>query len=129
VEPTGRFKYTIVTHHYADGSATCEGIDLAPETIDAIAPDAMLKTRIDDETGFPIHTTRARRALPSDVERHVRERDPHCRVRDEICHLLVVVLPALGQILASGALVRDRARFRSHRGRAAEPRRDRDPVP
>jgi hypothetical protein len=80
VEPTGRFKFTIVTHRYADGSATCDGLDLAPATVDAITPDALVKARIDDANGFPIDTTRAKTALPADVERFVIERDPHCRV-------------------------------------------------
>jgi hypothetical protein len=80
VEPTGKFKFTIVTHRREDGTADCDGLDLAPETVDAITPDAMLKTRVDDPNGFPIDTTRAKPALPKDVERFVIERDPHCRV-------------------------------------------------
>jgi hypothetical protein len=80
VDPTGRFKFTIVTHRYADGSGTCDGLDLAPETLDAITPDALAKTRVDDTNGFSIDTTRATKALPKDVERFIIERDPHCRV-------------------------------------------------
>jgi len=80
VEPTGKFKYTIVTHVRDDGTADCDGLEISPETVDAIAPNAMRKQRTDDRHGLERTTTRARRALPADVERHVRERDPHCRV-------------------------------------------------
>jgi hypothetical protein len=80
VEPTGRFRFTIVTHRRVDGSADCDGVALAPATLEAIAPSAVLKSRIDDAHGVEIETTRARKALPADVERHLGERDPHCRV-------------------------------------------------
>jgi hypothetical protein len=80
VEPTGAFKYVIVTHVRDDGTADCDGLEIAPETVDAITPTAMRKTRREDRHGLERSTTRARRALPADVERHVRERDPHCRV-------------------------------------------------
>ena len=54
VEPTGRFKFTIVTHRYARRhQPTATASDLAPETLDAITPDAMLKTRVDDATRLP----------------------------------------------------------------------------
>jgi hypothetical protein len=80
VEPTGAFKHTIVTHVRDDGSVDCDGLEVAPETVVAIAPNAMRKTRREDRHGIERSATRARRALPADVERHVRERDPHCRV-------------------------------------------------
>ena len=80
VEPTGRFKYTIVVHHRADDSLDCDGFDLASETIDAIAPDANRRERSDDEGGQPVRTTRSRPALSRDLERHLVERDPHCRI-------------------------------------------------
>jgi hypothetical protein len=80
VEPTGKFKHTIVTHVRDDGTADCDGLEVSPETVAAIAPGAMRKTRHEDRHGVERTTTRARRALPADVERHVRERDPHCRV-------------------------------------------------
>ncbi len=80
VEPTGAFKYVIVTHVRDDGTADCDGLEVAPETIDAIAPAAMRKTRHEDRQGIERTTTRARKPLPADVERHVRERDAHCRV-------------------------------------------------
>src|SRR5574341_988032 len=80
VEPTGAFKHTIITHVRDDGSADCDGLEVAPETVDAIAPGAMRKTRREDRHGTERTTTRVRKSLPADVERHVRERDPHCRV-------------------------------------------------
>jgi len=80
IEPTGKFKFTIVTHVREDGTADCDGMEITPETVHAIAADAMHKTRREDRHGVERTTTRARRALPADVERHVRERDPHCRV-------------------------------------------------
>ena len=64
VEPTGRFKFTIVTHRHEDGTADCDGFDLAPETLDAITPDAMVKARVDDTNGFPTDTTRAKPRSP-----------------------------------------------------------------
>ena len=80
VEPTGRFRYTIVTHVHDDGTADCDGIEVAPETLEALAPAAVVKTRTETRHGIERRTTRARRALPADVARHLRERDQHCRV-------------------------------------------------
>jgi len=80
VEPTGAFRHTIVTHVRDDGSADCDGLEVSPETVTAAAPGAKVKTRREDRHGLERTTTRARKALPADVERHVRERDPHCRV-------------------------------------------------
>ena len=80
VERTGRFKFTIVNHVRADGSADCEGLDVPLETIDAIRPNAKVKTRHEDARGVETHSTPARADLPAAIERHVRERDPHCRV-------------------------------------------------
>src|SRR5574341_20549 len=45
IEPTGRFKHTVVTHVRDDGSADCDGMEVAPATVEAIAPAAMRKTR------------------------------------------------------------------------------------
>jgi hypothetical protein len=80
VEPTGRFHYTIVTHIRDDGSADADGMDVAPATAESVAPTARHKTRHETPRGVERRTTRARKALPADVERHIRERDPHCRV-------------------------------------------------
>ena len=80
VERTGRFKFTIVTHVRADGSADCDGLDVPPETIDAIRPNAKVKTRHEDAHGVETHSTPARADLPAAIERHVAQRDPHCRV-------------------------------------------------
>jgi hypothetical protein len=80
VEPTGAFRHTIVTHVRDDGTADCDGLEVAPETVAAVRPGTKVKTRREDRHGVERATTRARKALPADVERHVRERDPHCRV-------------------------------------------------
>jgi len=80
VETTGRFRFTIVTHRRADGSADCEGLEVAPATLDAIAADALVKERVEDTHGVEVRTSRARAALPAWLERHLVERDPHCRV-------------------------------------------------
>jgi hypothetical protein len=80
VEPTGRFKYTIVVHHRAEDSFECEGLALASESVDAVAPDASFKDRLDDDHGQQIRSSRARTALPRALERHLAERDLHCRV-------------------------------------------------
>ena len=80
VEPTGRFVPTIVTHVRDDGTADCEGMELAPETVEAMQPAAKHKTRREDAHGIERDTSRARRPLPAWMERHVRDRDPHCRV-------------------------------------------------
>jgi hypothetical protein len=63
-----------------DGSADCDGLEIAPATVDTIRPHARTKTRLEDVSGVERETTRARTQLPAAVERHVRERDPHCRV-------------------------------------------------
>jgi hypothetical protein len=80
VEPTGAFKHTIVTHVRDDGSADCDGMEVAPARVNAMRPGANVKTRREDEHGIERDTTRARRPLPAWVERHVKDRDPHCRV-------------------------------------------------
>jgi hypothetical protein len=80
VEPTGRFKYVIITHRRADGTADCDGVEVAPATLDAITPSALVKDRTEDANGIEVSTSRARQALPAGIERHVVERDPHCRV-------------------------------------------------
>jgi hypothetical protein len=80
VEPTGRFQHTIVTHVRDDGTADCDGLEITPDTVDAARPSAKRKTRREDRHGVEHTTSRARRSLPADVERHVRDRDQHCRV-------------------------------------------------
>jgi hypothetical protein len=80
VEPTGRFRPTIVTHVRDDESVDCDGLEIAPDTVEAIAPGAKVKTRREDRHGVERSTTPARKPLPARVERHVRDRDPHCRV-------------------------------------------------
>jgi hypothetical protein len=80
VEPTGKFRHTIVTHVRDDGSADCDGLELAPATVAALAPAATAKTRREDHHGLERITTRARQALPADVARRLRERDGRCRV-------------------------------------------------
>jgi hypothetical protein len=80
VEPTGAFKYQIVVHHRADGSADCDGLAVAPVTLDTLTADATLKDASNDDCNRPTRMSRARRALPRDVERYLIERDPHCRV-------------------------------------------------
>jgi hypothetical protein len=80
VEATGAFKHTIVTHVRDDASVDCDGLEIAPATVAALAPNAKTKTRREDRHGVERDTTRARTALPADLERHVRDRDPHCRV-------------------------------------------------
>jgi hypothetical protein len=79
-ELTGKYKEQIVIHRRADGSADCEGMQLAVEIVDAITPNAKVKDRVDDAHGQPLHSTNTRRALPRKLEQHVIERDPHCRV-------------------------------------------------
>jgi hypothetical protein len=80
VEPTGRFHHTIITHIRDDGSADADGMDVAPATAESMAPTARHKTRHETPQGVERRTTRARKALPADVERHIRERDHSCRV-------------------------------------------------
>jgi hypothetical protein len=80
VEPTGRCQHVIVTHVRGDGSVDCEGLEITPATVDALSAQAKRKIRRDDRDGVERETTRARKALPAHIERHVRERDPHCRV-------------------------------------------------
>jgi len=80
VEPTGKFRHTIVTHVRADGSADCDGLEIASPTVAAARPGARVKTRHEDAHGIETATTPARNALPAVIERHVRDRDPHCRV-------------------------------------------------
>jgi hypothetical protein len=80
IEPTGKFKHTIVTHVRVDRSADCDGMEIAPATVDAVRPGAKVKTRREDRHGIECDTTRARKPLPAWMERHVRDRDSHCRV-------------------------------------------------
>ena len=80
VERTGKFKFTIINHVRADGTADCEGMEVPAETIDALRPNARVKTRHEDAHGVETDSTPARNALPAAIERHVREHDPHCRV-------------------------------------------------
>ncbi|MEX2254194.1 MAG: HNH endonuclease signature motif containing protein [Acidimicrobiia bacterium] len=79
-ELTGKYKEQIVIHRRADGSADCEGMQLAVEIVDAVTPNAKVKDRVDDAHGQPLHSTNTRSALPRKLEQHVIERDPHCRV-------------------------------------------------
>jgi hypothetical protein len=45
-----------------------------------VRPDAAVKARREDPHGRERATSRARRPLPAHIERHVRDRDRHCRV-------------------------------------------------
>jgi len=76
----GSSPFTIVVHRREDGSADCDGLDLAAETVDALSLDARIKDQLDDSAGRPVERGRVRRRLPRRVEQHVIERDPHCRV-------------------------------------------------
>jgi hypothetical protein len=80
VESTGKFRFTIVAHRRVDGSADCDGLEVAPATLDALAPNARVKERVEDAHGVEVATSRARAALPAWIERHLVDRDPHCRV-------------------------------------------------
>ncbi|MEX2256450.1 MAG: HNH endonuclease signature motif containing protein [Acidimicrobiia bacterium] len=79
-ELTGKYKELIVVHRRSDGSADCEGIQIAIETVDTIAPNAKVKDRVDDAHGQPVQSGNARSALPRRLEQRVIDRDPHCRV-------------------------------------------------
>jgi hypothetical protein len=80
VEPTGKFRHTIVIHVRDDGSADTDGLEISPTTVAAMTPSSKVKIRREDRHGVERATTRARKPLPAQVERHVRERDLHCRV-------------------------------------------------
>jgi hypothetical protein len=84
VEPTGRFRFEIVTILTPDGApprAEVGGIPLAPETVAALRPQARVREcRVDAETGRTTTVKRPRPALPRDVELHVKRRDLSCRV-------------------------------------------------
>jgi hypothetical protein len=81
VQPTGRFRVEIVEITDRRGTVTrdVDGIPVAPETITALRPNAKVREAVLDRAGT--HTTRRpRTGFSVDVERHVRRRDPHCRV-------------------------------------------------
>lgn len=81
IEPTGRFRIEIVeiTDRRGEVTREAEGIGIAAETVTALRSGAKIREAMLDRTGT--HTTRRTRAeLPADVERHVRRRDPHCRI-------------------------------------------------
>jgi hypothetical protein len=80
VELTGKWKYQIVIHRRADGSVDCDGMGVAPATLDAMVLNATVRDRVDDAHGQALHTGRGRSGLRRAVERTVIERDPHCRV-------------------------------------------------
>jgi hypothetical protein len=83
VERSGRFRMEIV--NIADPNATSygaevAGIPLAQEQIVALIPSAKVRDCVVDENGLATTVKTPRRALPKDVERHVRRRDLHCRL-------------------------------------------------
>jgi hypothetical protein len=80
VEPTGRFTHTIVTHIRDDASADCDGLEITPDAVRAVAPNGKVKTRRESAHGVERETTSARKPLPAAIERHVRDRDRRCRV-------------------------------------------------
>ncbi|MEX2254655.1 MAG: HNH endonuclease signature motif containing protein [Acidimicrobiia bacterium] len=79
-ELTGKYKELIVIHRRDDGTADCEGMQLATETVDIVQPNARVKDRVDDEHGQQISSGNARSALPRALEQLVIQRDLHCRV-------------------------------------------------
>ncbi|HUV09552.1 MAG TPA: hypothetical protein VMX12_01145 [Acidimicrobiia bacterium] len=78
---TGRFRIEIVQITDRRGDVTCEveGLPVAIATVDALHPDANVRAAVMDDAGTRT-TKRPRTALPTDVDRHVRRRDRHCRV-------------------------------------------------
>jgi hypothetical protein len=100
-EPTGRFRIEIVNISDPNAKAVgpeIEGIPLAVETLVSVMPNAKVRECVVDETGRTRTIRRPRAALPADVERQVRRRDPTCRVpgctetrRLQIHHLNPVV--------------------------------------
>ena len=81
VEPTGRFRVEIVQITDQRGESACEiaGIPVARETVTALRPNAKVREAVLDRSGTRT-TRRPRTDLPTDVDRHVRRRDRHCRV-------------------------------------------------
>jgi len=95
VQPTGRFRFEIVNildPNAKSFGAEVAGIALAPEQLTALVPTAKVRDCVVDETGLAKTVGKPRRALPADVERHVRRRDSVCRTEgcanpaDEIHH-------------------------------------------
>jgi hypothetical protein len=60
--------------------AEIDGSPIAPETLSALKLDATVRRCVVDDTGCARTITKPRKALPKDVERHVRRRDHTCRV-------------------------------------------------
>jgi hypothetical protein len=60
-----RSRPQIIVHHRHDSTLDCDGIPLAPETIDALLAEATIKLRTEDPYGIELHTTRARPATPT----------------------------------------------------------------
>ena len=96
VRPTGRFRYEIV--NIFDPNATSfgaevGGIPLAQEQLNALVGSAKVRDCEVDESGCARTVRKPRRALPNDIERHIRRRDAECRTEgctnpgDEIHHM------------------------------------------
>ena len=60
--------------------AEVDGQPIAKETLAALKLNATVRRCVVDETGCARTVHKPRRALPTDVERHVRRRDATCRV-------------------------------------------------
>ena len=60
--------------------AEVDGQPIAAETLAALKLNATVRRCVVDETGCARTVHKPRRALPTDVERHVRRRDTTCRV-------------------------------------------------
>jgi len=82
VERTGRFRYEIVniTMPGADPRTEADGLPIAPETLASLWPEARIRDTVTDPTGLARTVKPPRKALPADVERHIRRRDKTCRV-------------------------------------------------
>ena len=81
-EPTGRFRIEVVNIHDPNATtfgASVAGIPIAQETLAAMLPNAKVRECIPDENGVARTVVRPRRALPRDIERHLRRRDLSCR--------------------------------------------------
>ena len=77
VEPTGRFKYLVLIQQPVGGVPEVDGIPISHSALAALLPNAVVRDVEAERNGVPPSTKR--KAIPADVERHVRARDLHCR--------------------------------------------------
>ncbi len=82
VEPSGKpvIEVVEISDPRQVPGASVDGVPIAAETLSAVKLNAKVRRCVTDETGCARTVERKRSPLPRDVQRHIRRRDPTCRV-------------------------------------------------